>query len=125
VSAGFDIDGDSQLQNDRPAGLGITVGRDNVAHDLEIINALRASRNLPAITPDLVELRPFYNIDLRLTKVLQLGGARHLELFLEGFNTTNFLTLNNGTGTITNRTAFVPTTARAARQLQLGARYAF
>jgi len=125
VSAGFDIDGDSQLQNDRPAGLGITVGRNNVAHDLEIINALRASRNLPAITPDLIELRPFYNIDLRLTKVLQLGGARHLELFLEGFNATNFLTLNNGIGTITNRTAFTPTTARAARQLQLGARYAF
>jgi hypothetical protein len=125
VSAGFDIDGDSQLQNDRPAGLGITVGRNNVAHDLEIINALRASRSLPPITADLLDLRPFYNIDLRLTKVLPLGGARHLELFLEGFNATNFLTLNNGAGAIINRTAFVPTTARAARQLQLGARYAF
>jgi hypothetical protein len=82
-------------------------------------------RNLPLITADMLELKPFYNIDLRLTKVLQLGGARHLELFLEGFNATNFLTLNNGSGTITNRTAFVPTSALAARQLQLGVRYAF
>jgi hypothetical protein len=27
----------------------------------------------------MLELKPFYNIDLRLTKVLQLGGARHLD----------------------------------------------
>jgi outer membrane receptor protein involved in Fe transport len=125
VSAGFDIDGDSQTQNDRPAGLGITVGRNNVERDLEIINALRRSRNLSPIAADQLRLKTFFNIDLRLTKVLQLGGARRLELFVEGFNASNYLTLNNGSGTITNTTAFTPTSARAARQMQLGARYAF
>ena len=125
VSAGFDMDGDSQSQNDRPAGLGITVGRTNVQHDLDIINALRASRNLPLVTIDQLKLRTFYNADLRLTKVLPLGGARRLELFLEAFNASNTVIFNNGSGTITNRTAFTPTTARAARQMQLGARYAF
>jgi hypothetical protein len=34
VSAGFDIDGDGQVQNDRPAGLPITVGRENVDESL-------------------------------------------------------------------------------------------
>jgi carboxypeptidase family protein len=125
VSAGFDMDGDTQSQNDRPAGLGITVGRSNVQHDLDIINALRASRNLPLITIDQLRLRTFYNADLRLTKVLSMGGARRLEVFLEAFNATNAVILNNGSGTITNRTAFTPTSARAARQMQLGARFAF
>jgi len=35
------------------------------------------------------------------------------------------VTLNNGSGTLTSRTAFIPTSARAARQTQLGARFAF
>jgi Carboxypeptidase regulatory-like domain len=125
VSAGFDMDGDGQTQNDRPAGLGITVGRAEVEHDLAIINALRASRNLPLITAEQLDLKTFYNADIRLTKVLPIGGAKRLELFLEAFNATNAVILNNGSGTITNRTAFTPTSARAARQMQLGARYAF
>jgi hypothetical protein len=125
VSAGFDIDGDGQTQNDRPAGLGITVGRSDVQHDLDVINALRASRNLPLITIDQLQLRTYYNADVRFTKVLPVGGSRRLEIFLEMFNATNATIFNNGSGTITNRTAFTPTTARDARQMQLGARFAF
>ncbi len=125
VQAGFDMDGDGQTQNDRPAGLGITVGRDDVANDLAIINALRASRNLSLITADQLKLRTYFNLDTRLTKVIEMGASRHLELFLEAFNATNTVILNNGSGTITNRTAFTPTNARAARQMQIGARYAF
>jgi len=125
VSAGIDIDGDTQSQGDRPAGLGITVGRDNVQHDLDIINALRASRNLPPITADQLALRTFYNADVRLTKVVPMSVARRLEIFLEAFNATNAVILNNRSGTITSRTAFIPTSARDARQVQLGARIAF
>src|SRR5262249_2522405 len=50
VQAGADLDGDAQNQNDRPAGLPITVGRTNVDQNLAIINAFRLARNLPAIT---------------------------------------------------------------------------
>jgi Carboxypeptidase regulatory-like domain/TonB dependent receptor-like, beta-barrel len=125
VSAGFDMDGDGQTQNDRPAGLGITVGRNNVEQDLAIINALRTSRNLPPITADQLALKPFVNVDLRLTKVVTLSARRHMEFFLEAFNATNTVILNNGSGTIINRTAFVPTTSRTARQTQLGARVVF
>jgi TonB dependent receptor len=125
VSAGADLDGDAQNQNDRPAGLGITVGRNNVDTDLAIINSFRASRNLPPITADLLALRTFVNIDLRLTKVLQLNSRRRLELFLEAFNATNAVILNNGSGTLASRTAFIPTSSRSARQTQLGARFSF
>jgi hypothetical protein len=125
VSAGADLDGDAQNQNDRPAGLGITVGRKNLEQDLAIINAFRASRNLPAITADQLELKTFVNLDLRLTKVFTLNPRKRVELFLESFNATNRVTLNNGSGTLTSRTAFIPTSARAARQTQLGARFAF
>jgi carboxypeptidase family protein len=125
VQAGADLDGDAQNQNDRPAGLPITVGRENVDQDLAIINAFRLSRNLPAIVADQLKLRTFKNLDLRLTKGFQLGGNRRIEGFLEAFNATNAVILNNGSGTLTSRTAFIPTSARAARQVQLGARYAF
>jgi hypothetical protein len=54
VQAGFDLDGDGQTQGDRPAGLPVTVGRENVDESLAIINALRATRNLAPISGDLL-----------------------------------------------------------------------
>ena len=54
-----------------------------------------------------------------------LSSRRRLELFLEAFNATNTVILNNGSGTLASRTAFIPTSSRAARQTQLGARFAF
>src|SRR4029079_4638555 len=88
VSAGAHLDGDAQNQNDRPAGLGITVGRNNVEDDLAIINTFRAARNLPAITADQLKLKTFVNLDLRLTKVLTFSSTKRLELFLQLFQAT-------------------------------------
>jgi hypothetical protein len=125
ATAGFDIDGDGQTQNDRPQGLGITVGRENVERDLEIINALRATRNLAPISADLLKLDSWFNVDMRVTKVLNLGAGRRLELFGEAFNATNQVTLTGGNNSIVSPAFAIRTGARAARQIQLGARYAF
>ena len=71
ASAGFDIDGDGQAQNDRPEGLPATVGREDIEESLRIINELRASRNLAPITEDHLKLEPFFTVDLRLNKRVQ------------------------------------------------------
>ena len=58
-------------------------------------------------------------------EVLQVSASRRLELFVEAFNATNKVVLNNGSGTLSSRTAFIPTSSRAARQTQLGVRFGF
>jgi hypothetical protein len=132
VQAGFDIDGDSSLTSDRPEGLPITVGRGDEEEALRLINNLRASvataaRPLAPISPDLLRLDPYRTLDVRLTKRLQMGGRRGLELTLEAFNVTNFVNYNSVTAARNiNAPAFLQRrTARSARQIQWGLRYVF
>lgn len=126
VAAGFDIDGDGQTQNDRPAGLPITVGRDHVDESLRIINELRATRNLAPISAAALKLDPFVALDLRLTKELSLGQDRRIELFLEGYNVLNRVNFaGGGNGSIISPALLVRNAARDPRQVQLGARVAF
>jgi Carboxypeptidase regulatory-like domain/TonB dependent receptor len=125
VSAGFDIDGDSQLQNDRPAGLPITVGRENVAESLRIINELRATRNLAPISEDLLKLEPFVSLDLRLTKDFSLARGSRLEMFLETYNTLNRVNYSGFNGSIVSSALLIRNAARDPRQVQLGARIVF
>ena len=126
VQAGFDVDGDGQTQGDRPTGLPITVGREDVEESLAIIDALRLSRNLPAVDPELLELEPYVSVDLRLTKAFTIFSGRQLQLFAEGynvFNRVNFQSTPNGN---INSTSFlIRSTAADARQIQFGARFAF
>jgi len=125
VSAGVDLDGDLNTQNDRPAGLPPTVGRGNVEEQLAIINAYRASRGQAAVSPDLLKPDPIINLDLRVTKAFQLGGNRRIEAFLEGYNVTNYVTLTGGTGNMSSASFLIRTGARDARQIQWGGRYSF
>ena len=126
VQAGFDVDGDGQTQGDRPTGLPITVGREDVEESLAIIDALRLSRNLPAVDPELLKLEPYVSVDLRLTKAFTIFSGRQLQLFAEGynvFNRVNFQSTPNGN---INSTSFlIRSTAADARQIQFGARFAF
>lgn len=126
VAAGFDIDGDGQIQGDRPAGLSITVGRDEVEESIQIINALRATRNLAPISAEALKLDPFIALDLRLTKEFSLGTGRRIEMFLEGYNVLNRVNFaGGGNGSIISPALLIRNAARDPRQVQLGARVAF
>ena len=125
VTAGIDLDGDQNTQNDRPAGLPPTVGRGDVAGQLEIINAVRASRGQPAVSAELLKPNGIVTVDTRLTKVFSLGGDRRVEAFLEAYNATNYVTLTGGTSNMSSSTFLLRTGARDARQVQWGARYSF
>ena len=126
IQAGFDVDGDGQTQGDRPAGLPITVGRADVDESLAIINTLRASRNLPAVDPDLLKLEPYVSLDARLTKSVDLPRGSSLQLFAEGYNLTNAVNFSSTPNGNINSTSFlVRATAADARQIQFGARFVF
>ena len=125
VTAGFDMDGDGQVQNDRPVGLPITVGREGVAESLRIINALRATRNLAPISEDLLKLNPFISLDLRLTKDVPLPRGTRMELFLETYNTLNRVNYAGANGSIVSSALLIRNSARDPRQVQLGARITF
>jgi hypothetical protein len=132
VQAGFDMDGDRSLTGDRPAGLPITVGRGDEEQALQLINTLRASlsttaRPLAPISPELLRLDPYRTVDIRVTKLLPMGGRRGLELTLEAFNVTNYVNYNPVTVIRNiNSAAFLQRrSARAARQIQWGLRYVF
>ena len=125
VTTGLDLDGDT-ITVDRPVGLPPTVGRGDVQKQLEVINAYRATLNLPAFSMDRINMRaPVKNIDLRLTKRVSLGQSRRVELFAEAFNMTNVVNVIGGLGNIRLDSFNVPTGALDARQIQWGARYSF
>lgn len=128
VQAGFDLDGDGSIQYDRPPGLEHTAGRENVDHDIQIINAFRASLGLPAIDPSLLKLDPFISVDARITKAIRLGDSQRLDLFFEGYNLTNYVNFTPYTLTpyMNSPASFlVRNGARDGRQLQWGLRYTF
>lgn len=127
AGAGLDLDGDRSPTGDRPPGLAITVGRDNVEESLRIINEFRVGLTLPPLNADLLRLDPYRSLDLRLTKVFQVRAPQRLELTLEAFNLTNHVNYNS---TSVNRNLNSPAflerrSARDARQIQWGMRYSF
>jgi hypothetical protein len=125
VSAGVDLDGDLNTQNDRPEGLPPTVGRGDVDEQLALINAFRATRGQAPVALELLEPDPIVNLDLRLTKAFRLGASRRLEAFLEAYNVTNYVTLTGGSGNMSSSSFLIRTGARDARQVQWGGRYSF
>jgi len=138
VSAGFDLDGDGNIQNDRPKGLPVTVGHGDVDGQLALINAFRANpcayaypgvtctaRPQPAISASLLNLVPLIDLNLRLTRVFSLSDAKKVELFFEAYNALNHVTPTGGTTAMTSAALFVRTGALDARQLQWGARFRF
>jgi hypothetical protein len=129
VQTGTELDGDGSQTGDRPAGLPITVGREDTEAALRLINAFRASlpTPLPAIDPGLLQLDPFRSLDIRLTKALVVGGGRRIEMLIEAYNLTNEVNYNPVV-VIRNMSSaqfLARAAARDARQLQWGARMVF
>ena len=110
VVTGADNNNDTTV-NDRPAGVG------------------RNSARFPCYS-DLSQSCGTTSFDLRLSRVLALGGAHRLELMLEGFNLFNHVNVVNVNNTIGNTpvpsATFKQVTAVGdMRQFQLGARWSF
>lgn len=101
ATTGQDNNGDTVF-NDRPSGQGYN------------------SHTLPG----------YFTFDLRLSRVVALGGGRRGELMLEGFNLTNRLNPTNvnrvwGPNATANANFNTVTAAETARQFQLAFRFSF
>jgi hypothetical protein len=124
ITCACDLDADGAT--DRPRGTPPRVGRGDLQAQLDAINAYRASLNLAPFTVDRLKvLPPAKSIDIRVTKGLNLGSARRVELFAEAFNITNFVNPTGGSGNTRLATFNAPDGAQDARQIQWGARYSF
>ena len=139
VQAGFDLDGDGNTSNDRPRGLPETVGYGDVAGQLALINAFRASpcsyvffttvtctaKAQPPISASLLNTHPSISLDARLTKDIKFTESRHLQLFLEAYNLTNYVSRVVPETSLTSSSFLIPTSSLPARQIQWGVRFAF
>lgn len=125
ITAGVDLDRDGNNQ-DRPAGLVKNAGGRASDANLAIINAFRQSRNLAPITMEqLTRTSGDRVVDLRATKMFEVGRRARFELFLEAYNALNAVNYENPSGAITSASFATYTTARDARQIQWGARIQF
>jgi hypothetical protein len=94
--------------------------------NLAIINAFRQTRNLAPITMEqLTRTSADRVVDLRATKMFQVGARTRFEVFLETYNLLNTVNFENPSGVITSGSFATYTTARDARQVQWGARIQF
>jgi len=132
VQSGEDLDKDLTVTGDLPVEIPITVGRENTTATLQAINAFRASRALAPLDPALLRLDPFRSLELRMVKSIRTGGARRIDLMIEGFNLANHVNFRPPNGTppeagvsLNTAAALARTAARDARQIQWGARYTF
>lgn len=110
IVTGSDNNNDTTI-NDRPAGVARNAGRFPCFGD--------ASRTCGTMTTD-----------VRLSRALSLGGARRLELMIEGFNIfnrANVVNINNtiGNGSTPSPTFKQITAVNDMRQLQLAVRCTF
>ncbi|HEY2151419.1 MAG TPA: carboxypeptidase regulatory-like domain-containing protein [Vicinamibacterales bacterium] len=110
IVTGADNNNDTTV-NDRPAGVGRNSGR------------------FPCYS-DLNQICGTTSFDVRISRVLALGGAHRLELMLEGFNLFNHVNVVNVNNTIGNTPTPSPTFEQVTavgdmRQFQLGARWSF
>jgi len=94
--------------------------------NLEIVNAFRQVRGLSTVTLDqLAKRSPYFAVDLRLTKIVKLGGPRSLELMAEVFNLFNRTNFSNPNGTLTSATFLDVSSSSDGREAQLGVRFRF
>lgn len=124
--AGVDLDGDGTTIEDRPDGLALNQGGRRSEQNLEIVNAFRQSRGLSTVTLEQLEKRyPYFAVDLRLTKIVKLGGNRSVELMGEVFNLFNRTNFNTPNGTLTSSTFLQVSSSADGREAQLGLRFRF
>ena len=125
VQAGADLDGDGVATGDRPRGLPPTIGRGDVSGQLALINAFARPSTCRPSQPEQLDLFPYFTLDVRATKAFSFAAHHRVEVFLETFNLTNHVNRSGYNGNMNTASFLIPSSARPARQIQWGLRYAF
>ncbi len=126
VIAGIDLDGDGTTCCDRPAGLGLNQGGNGSQSNVNALNNFRQFYGLDPVTADQFGHKyGYFNVDMRLTKVLHLGGERSLELMAEMFNVFNHTNFDAPNGVAISSSFLTLSSAEPSREGQFGARFRF
>jgi hypothetical protein len=128
--AGIDINGDSAVTDYVPGTTRNIFNRGSNDAAMAAVNAWRATNRLAPLSASQLNTNEYYDLDLRASKQLSLGGGRKLELSANMFNVLNRTNLlfNVNSSIITN--ALAPNfgqiqSALNKRQAQLGVRFTF
>jgi hypothetical protein len=128
--AGIDINGDSATTDYVPGTTRNIFNRGSNDAAMAAVNAWRATNRLAPLSASQLDTNEYYDLDLRVSKQLSLGGGRKLELSANMFNVLNRTNLlfNVNSSIITN--ALAPNfgqiqSALNKRQAQLGVRFTF
>ena len=128
--AGIDINGDSAVTDYVPGTTRNIFNRGNNDAAMAAVNAWRALNRLAALPVSQLDTNEYYDLDVRASKQLSVGGGRKLELSFNVFNVLNRTNLlfNVNSSIITN--ALAPNfgqiqSALPKRQAQVGVRFTF
>jgi hypothetical protein len=128
--AGLDVNGDSAVTDYVPGTTRNIFNRGQNEEAMAAVNAWRALNRLAPIPVSQLDTNEYYDLDLRASKTLALGGGRRVELSLNVFNVLNRTNLlfNVNSSIVTN--ALSPNfgqiqSALNKRQAQLGVRFTF
>jgi len=92
---------------------------------LALVNTFRQSIGLQPIDAARLGLFPYFTLDMRATKAFRFADHHRMEVFLETFNLTNHVNLSSYNANMNTNSFLIPSSARPARQIQWGVRYAF
>ena len=126
AQAGRDLNGDG-TNNDFVPGTTRNQGNRNL--DLALVNEWRATNRLAPISADQIDSDRYNRFDVRLSKSLQVGGGRRLELIGQVFNVLGTDNLAGvGSGWVTNALSDSfgrILEAQPRQQAELAVRFAF
>jgi len=81
--AGTDLNGDASVTDFVP---GTTRAQGNRNLDFSLVNAWRAANNRAPLSESQIDTNDYNGVDVRLSKSINLGGARKIELIAQVFN---------------------------------------
>ena len=128
--SGLDINGDSAVTDYVPGTTRNIFNRGNNEGAMAAVNAWRVINRLAPLPVSQLDTNEYYDLDLRASKAVPLGGGRRVELSLSVFNVLNRTNLlfNVNSSIITNALSPNFGTIQSAlnkRQAQLGVRFTF
>ena len=87
--AGIDLNGDAAITDYVPGTTRNVFNRGNDTQALALVNAWRATNNLPALSASQINTNEYYSLDMRASKGFQLRSSQKVELIIQVFNLMN------------------------------------
>jgi hypothetical protein len=124
--AGVDLNGDAAITDYVPGTARNVFNRGKNDEMMAIVNAYRATINLPALSASQISTNEVYVFDMRVNKAITLRGSRKVDLILQVFNLLNRTNLTGNWQTNARSPKFgVVESAGPMRQAEIAARFTF